>query len=155
MEGEKGPYRCRYEAEVDEEPVALNTAATKCGGHALSNNVKWFQWLAYAALLIGAIQAFVEPTTTRDVIVFGSALTAVTVLCVWLAGRGRMWAALVFVIVAVMMVVSAIGDFWQSAPDWLRLSPSTTMTAKLLGATCAVFAVISVYFFAASRREVP
>lgn len=117
--------------------------------------MKWFQWFAYAALLVGAVQAFVEPTSTRDVILFGSALTVVTALCVWLAGRGRMWAALVFVIIAVLMVVSVIGDFWQSAPEWLRLSPSTTTPAKLLGAVCAVFAVISVYFFAASRREAP
>ncbi len=117
--------------------------------------MKWFQWLAYAALLVGAVQAFVEPTSTRDVILFGSVLTVVTAVCVWLAGRGHMWAALIFVIVAVLMVVSAIGDFWQSAPAWLRLSPSTTIAAKLLGAACAVFAVISVYFFAASRREAP
>jgi divalent metal cation (Fe/Co/Zn/Cd) transporter len=66
-----------------------------------------------------------------------------------------MWAALIFIIIAVFMVVSSVGDFWQSAPDWLRISPSTTITTKLLGAACAVFAVISVYFFAASRREAP
>jgi hypothetical protein len=66
-----------------------------------------------------------------------------------------MWAALIFVIIGVFMVVSFIGDFWPSAPDWLRLAPSTTMIAKLLGAACAGFAVISLYFFAASRREAP
>ena len=119
----------------------------------MSTNVKWFQWFAYAALLMGAIQAFVDPASTRDIILFGSIMTIVVAFLVWLAGRGHMWAALVFVVIAVIMVLSSVADFWESAPEWLRLSPSTTLTAKLLGAACAVFAIISVYFFAASRRE--
>jgi CHASE2 domain-containing sensor protein len=114
-----------------------------------------FERLGYGALVIGMVSDFVGRKVGMAEAIFLVVTTLVIAALVWAAARkAQRWAAAIVGLLAILILVVTIGEFWAGGPAWLQPeTPPPTLTKILdVVSTVMLFAALYFYYFAGDEQ---